>query len=167
MALTRNIRLHSAPCGCSCRTIVIADRGAMRIRTMSTSGISTLFAPSTLAVRAGLRKSMTMVWCTASMRTMRSTSDPPAPEDPRAFESLWRVFLAADSTAAPGFLAPLPEFLRPPDARILCLGARFGTEVEVLRDLGYRNALSGWIWSLDPKTPCCRWRFPEHRCAGW
>ncbi len=29
----------------------------------------------------------------------------------------------------------------PHDARILCLGARFGTEVEVLRDLGYRNAL--------------------------
>lgn len=29
----------------------------------------------------------------------------------------------------------------PSDAKILCLGARFGTEVEVLRNLGYRNAL--------------------------
>lgn len=40
----------------------------------------------------------------------------------------------------------------PPDARILCLGARFGTEVEVLRDLGYRNAL-GLDLEPGPENP--------------
>lgn len=34
--------------------------------------------------------------------------------------------------------------LLPPDAQILCLGARQGTEVEVLRDIGFRNA-----WGID------------------
>jgi hypothetical protein len=40
----------------------------------------------------------------------------------------------------------------PPDARILCAGARQGTEVEVLRELGFRNA-----WGIDlnpgPENP--------------
>lgn len=34
----------------------------------------------------------------------------------------------------------LPALL-PPDARILCCGARQGTEVDVLRDLGFHNAM--------------------------
>jgi len=38
------------------------------------------------------------------------------------------------------------------DAQILCLGARFGTEVEVLRDLGYRNAL-GFDLEPGPENP--------------
>lgn len=40
----------------------------------------------------------------------------------------------------------------PRDARILCLGARQGTEVEVLRDLGYRNAL-GLDLNPGPDNP--------------
>jgi SAM-dependent methyltransferase len=48
----------------------------------------------------------------------------------------------------------LPRLL-PRDARILCLGARQGTEVEVLRDLGFRNA-----WGIDlnpgPDNPFVR-----------
>jgi len=40
----------------------------------------------------------------------------------------------------------------PSDASILCLGARFGTEVEVLRDLGYRNAL-GTDLEPGPENP--------------
>lgn len=45
--------------------------------------------------------------------------------------------------------------LLPPAAEILCLGARLGTEVEVLRDLGFRNA-----WGVDlnpgPENPLVR-----------
>ena len=40
----------------------------------------------------------------------------------------------------------------PCDARILCLGARFGTEVEVLRDLGYINA-QGTDLEPGPENP--------------
>ncbi|MBF0163677.1 MAG: class I SAM-dependent methyltransferase [Magnetococcales bacterium] len=39
--------------------------------------------------------------------------------------------------------APLCELL-PPEATILCLGARQGTEVEVLRDIGFHDA-----WGID------------------
>ncbi len=40
----------------------------------------------------------------------------------------------------------------PSDAKILCLGARFGTEVEVLRDMGYANAL-GTDLEPGPENP--------------
>lgn len=45
----------------------------------------------------------------------------------------------------------LPGLL-PPDARILCLGARQGTEVEVLRDLGFHNAI-GLDLNPGPDNP--------------
>ena len=45
--------------------------------------------------------------------------------------------------------------LLPPAARILCLGARQGTEVEVLRDLGFRNA-HGIDLNPGPDNPLVR-----------
>lgn len=45
----------------------------------------------------------------------------------------------------------LPGFLNK-DALILCLGARQGTEVEVLRDLGYKNAV-GLDLNPGPENP--------------
>lgn len=45
----------------------------------------------------------------------------------------------------------LPGLL-PRDARILCMGARQGTEVEVLRDLGFRNA-TGIDLNPGPDNP--------------
>ncbi len=45
----------------------------------------------------------------------------------------------------------LPGLL-PPEATILCLGARQGTEVEVLRDLGFKNAI-GLDLNPGPDNP--------------